>query len=164
MQLWERIVPWLGLRTSRDPSSYYCTFIAASTPRKTGFIIHADLAPIGALLPLLCCASHFTWNGSSPNLQQCHSLVCMYAQWCLTLAHQAPLSVEFPRQEYWNGLPFLPPGDLPDPGIKPVFLAFAGGFFTLHGPFPLVNVLQLLIQWSTIFIRLMLKVTIQHIL
>ena len=36
------------------------------------------------------------------------------------VAHQAPLSMEFSRQEYWSGLPFLPSGDLPDPGIKPV--------------------------------------------
>ena len=36
-----------------------------------------------------------------------------------TVASQAPLSMGFSRQEYWNGLPFLPPGDLPDPGIKP---------------------------------------------
>ena len=36
-----------------------------------------------------------------------------------TVAHQAPLSMEFPRQEYWSGLPFPPPGDLPDPGIEP---------------------------------------------
>ena len=36
-----------------------------------------------------------------------------------TGAHQAPLSMGFPRQEYWSGLPFLSPGDLPDPGIKP---------------------------------------------
>ena len=36
-----------------------------------------------------------------------------------TVAHQAPLSMGFPRQEYWSGLPFLPPGDLPDPGIEP---------------------------------------------
>ena len=36
-----------------------------------------------------------------------------------TVAHQAPLSVEFSRQESWNGLPFLPPGDLPNPGIEP---------------------------------------------
>ena len=32
---------------------------------------------------------------------------------------QAPLSMGFPRQEYWSGLPFPPPGDLPDPGIEP---------------------------------------------
>ena len=37
-----------------------------------------------------------------------------------TVACQAPLSMEFSRQEYWSGLPFLSPGDLPDPGIKPV--------------------------------------------
>ena len=50
-----------------------------------------------------------------------------------TVAHQAPLSVEFPRQEYWSGLPFPTPGDLPNPGIEPaspVSPALAGGFFT----------------------------------
>ena len=36
-----------------------------------------------------------------------------------TVAHQAPLSMEFPRQEYWSGLLFPSPADLPDPGIKP---------------------------------------------
>ena len=37
-----------------------------------------------------------------------------------TVAHQAPLSMGFSRQEYWSGLPWPPPGDLPDPGIEPV--------------------------------------------
>ena len=53
------------------------------------------------------------------------------APWAV--AHQAPPSMEFSRQEYWNGLPFPTPGDLPDPGIKPMSLAFsalAGRFFT----------------------------------
>ena len=36
-----------------------------------------------------------------------------------TVARQAPLSMGFPRQEYWNRLPFPSPGDLPDPGIEP---------------------------------------------
>ena len=36
-----------------------------------------------------------------------------------TAAHQAPLSMRFSRQEYWSGLPFPSPGDLPDPGIEP---------------------------------------------
>ena len=36
----------------------------------------------------------------------------------LTVAHQAPLSMGFSRQEYWSGFPFPSPGDLPDPGIK----------------------------------------------
>ena len=48
-------------------------------------------------------------------------------------AHQAPLSVGFSRQEYWSGLPYPPPGDLLDPGIKPKSLlspTLAGRFFT----------------------------------
>ena len=40
-----------------------------------------------------------------------------------TVAHQAPLSLGFSRQEYWSGSPFPSPGDLPDPGIKPGSLA-----------------------------------------
>ena len=36
-----------------------------------------------------------------------------------TVAHQAPLSMGFPRQEHWSGVPFPSPGDLPNPGIKP---------------------------------------------
>ena len=36
-----------------------------------------------------------------------------------TIGHQAPLSMGFPRQEHWSGLPFSSPGDLPNPGIKP---------------------------------------------
>ena len=64
---------------------------------------------------------------------------CSVLQSCLTLcdpwtaAHQAPLSMGFSRQEYWSGLPFPPPEDLPDPGIEPASLVspeLAGGFFT----------------------------------
>ena len=50
-----------------------------------------------------------------------------------TLAHQAPLSIGFSRQEYWSGLPFPSSGDLPHPGIElasPASPALAGGFFT----------------------------------
>ena len=47
-----------------------------------------------------------------------------------TVAHQAFLSMGFPRQEYWSGLPFPSPGDLPYPGIEPTSPALAGRFFT----------------------------------
>ena len=50
-----------------------------------------------------------------------------------TIAHQAPLSVEFSRQEHWSGLQFPSPGDLPNPGIEPMSFmspALASGFFT----------------------------------
>ena len=53
------------------------------------------------------------------------------------MAHQAPLSMEFSRQEYWSGLPFPTPGDLPDPGMEPgtpVAPALAGGLFTAEPP------------------------------
>ena len=52
-----------------------------------------------------------------------------------TVAHQAPLSRGFSRQEYWSGLPFPSPGHLPDPGIEPKSLmspALEGGFFTIE--------------------------------
>ena len=51
-----------------------------------------------------------------------------------TVAHQAPLSMGFPRQDYWSGLPFPSPGDLLNPGIKPVSPALAGKFFTTEPP------------------------------
>ena len=56
--------------------------------------------------------------------QKCWSLSCvqlLVTQW--TAARQAPLSMGFPRQEYWSGLPFPSPGDPPDPGIEPRSLA-----------------------------------------
>ena len=51
----------------------------------------------------------------------------------VTVAHQAPLSIGFSRQECWSGLPFPSPGDLPNPGVKPESLAspaLTGRFFT----------------------------------
>ena len=51
-----------------------------------------------------------------------------------TVAHQAPLSMEFSRQEYWNGLPFPTPGNLPDSGIEPESATLAGGFFSTEPP------------------------------
>ena len=51
-----------------------------------------------------------------------------------TVAHEAPLSMGFSRQEHWSGLPFFPPGDLPDPGIEPVCPALTGGFFMAESP------------------------------
>ena len=54
-----------------------------------------------------------------------------------TVALQAPLSMEFSRQEYWSGFPFPPAGDLPDPGLEPrglVSPVLAGRFFTTEPP------------------------------
>ena len=78
---------------------------------------------------------------SSPDICICccarvQSSLTLHDPW--TIAHQAPLSMGFPRQEYWNGLPFLPPGDLPNPGIELTSLvspASAGRFFTTMPPY-----------------------------
>ena len=51
-----------------------------------------------------------------------------------TVVCQASLFMGFPRQEYWCGLPFPSPEDLPNPGIKPASPALAGGFFTTEPP------------------------------
>ena len=51
-----------------------------------------------------------------------------------TVAHQAPLSMGIPRQEYWSGLPFPSPRDLPDPGIEPMSPALAGKYFIPEPP------------------------------
>ena len=75
-----------------------------------------SLCTLLCIIPSLCCAQS----------QGCVHLSA--APW--TVACQALLSMEFSRQKYWSGLSFPSPGDLPDPGIKPVSPALAGGFFT----------------------------------
>ena len=65
--------------------------------------------------------------------------MCLITQLCLTLrdtmdCSQASLSMRFLRQEYWRGLPFLSPGDLPGPGIEFGSPAWEGRFFTTEPP------------------------------
>ena len=77
-----------------------------------------------------------------------------------TVAHQAPLSMGFFRQEYWSGLPCPPPGDLPNPGIEPTVLmspALAGRSFntgaTWEAPYlPLLLLLLLLSRFSCVWL------------
>ena len=57
---------------------------------------------------------------------------CFVTPW--TVAHQALLVHEIPRQEYWSGLPFPSLGELPNPGIKPASPALAGRFITAELP------------------------------
>ena len=61
---------------------------------------------------------------------------CVHAQSCsipcnpIDCTHQAPLTMRFPKREYWSGLPFPSPGDLTDPRIESTSSALASGFFT----------------------------------
>ena len=69
---------------------------------------------------------------------------CLVTKSCLfvtpwTLAHQAPLSMGFPREEHWSGLPFPSSRDLPYPGIKHTPLALSGGFLTTEAPQEALN-------------------------
>ena len=72
-----------------------------------------------------------------------------------TAAHQAPLSMGFSRQEHWSGLPFSPPRDLSDPGIKPTSFispALAGRLFTTRATMYLLGQIKIqaeLCFWSS---------------
>ena len=66
---------------------------------------------------------------TAKSLQSCPTLVTPW-----TVACQAPLSMEFSRQEYWSGLPFPSPGDLPDPGIEPRSPALQADALTSEPP------------------------------
>ena len=60
--------------------------------------------------------------------------LCLTLATAWTVAGQALLPMEFSRQEYWSGLPYPTPGNLPDPGIEPVSPALACRFFTIVPP------------------------------
>ena len=62
-------------------------------------------------------AFHKVKSESESEIEVIQSCLTLCNPW--TLAHQAPPSMGFSRQEYWSGLPFPSPGDLPDPGIEP---------------------------------------------
>ena len=81
---------------------------------------------------LIRCHQIYSSFSSKSTSGKSHSCIQLYVTLC-TIAHQSPLSLGFSRQEYWTGLPCPPPGDLPNPGIKPTSLpspALAGGLFT----------------------------------
>ena len=73
-----------------------------------------------------------SWISSSIAVAVLSHVQLFVAPW--TAGCQASLSLEFPRQEYWSGLPFPPPGDLPNPGVEPASSALAGRFFTAEPP------------------------------
>ena len=91
----------------------------------------------------------------------CAVALCMrvHAQTCLTLqplwtaACQAPLSMGFFRQEYWNGLPFPPPGALPNPAIEPVSPAEPPGNPLVCGFISVNSVLSILLYITDLFLK-----------
>ena len=72
-------------------------------------------------------------EGSSPSYEGCESPSVTSDSFDPMdyIAHQVPLSMGFSRQEYWSGLPFPSPGDLPDPGIEPESPTWQADYFTV---------------------------------
>ena len=98
--------------------------------------------PIGAYESPTCFTSSLTVAGQSfqishSNREHVYVHALSHVQLFVnpwTIARQAPLSMEYSRQEYWTGLPFPTPGNLPDPGIKPESPALAGRFYAPEPP------------------------------
>ena len=91
------------------------------------------------LLRLLHCRqilNHLSYQGSQPSFMKYYVFSCVqFFATLWTVVHQAPLPMEFSRQEHWSRVPFCSPGHLSNPGIKPKFFtspALAGGFFFNH--------------------------------
>ena len=116
------------------PDTHACTH----SPPSLGLVCLDSLPP--PTLQVSCSLSKIQ-AVAQPFCLHMPSCVSLFATLC-TVAHQAPLMgvhgmqreiMGFPRQEYWSGLPFPPPGDLPNPGMELLSLAcpaLAGGFFT----------------------------------
>ena len=93
------------------------------------------------VVPYLSCTNHLGNLNISAYEPQVHVCMLSHVQLLVTswtTAHQPPLSMGFSRQEYWHGLSFPTPRDLPDPGIEPESPALAGGFFTTKSPAKLI--------------------------
>ena len=111
--------------------------------------IKADINDMRSALSLMivwwCATPLCLWHGNMGTMVTAANSVlelyiCVRAPSCRTLCNlmacslQSPLSLGFPRQKYWSGLPFPPPGDHPDPRMEPKSLVLAGGFFTTEPP------------------------------
>ena len=123
--------------------------ICLFTLRELSFALFIDIAsrqvspvplPKGFLPEFLAFVSFLVCSIHALMLSRFSSVQLFEALW--TVAHQAPLSTGFSKPKYWSGLPFPPPGDRPDPEIKPTSLmspALTGGCFTTsatYGGFP----------------------------
>ena len=108
-------------------SSHICTWLL----EKTYVWLYSPLSAKKCFFFLIYCLgwSQLFFQGVVKSLSCVWLLVTPW-----TVAYQAPPSMEFSRQEYWSGLPFPSPEDLPDPGIKPMSPTWAEGFFTTKPP------------------------------
>ena len=112
---------------SYNLAPWKCQLLLDRSPIST-LLDHRFAPPTPQLSPGSCCSS-----SRSPFRAYMHAKSFQSCLTPWTVAHQAPLSRGFSRQECWSGLPFHPPGDLPNSGTEPTSLtlpALAGGSFT----------------------------------
>ena len=93
-------------------------FLTPGPPRKFKLLQSIEYSPLGYPVGSYWLFTLYIVVHGCSVMQSC-PYDSLWPTW--TVAHQAPLSMEFSRQEYWNELPFPPPGDLSDPGIEPTF-------------------------------------------
>ena len=106
----------------------YCSEINFIMPRKP-LCLEANICSVKFRIKKYILV---TFQGSFLSLLLLSRVWLFATPW--TTVRQVPLSLEFPRQEYWSGLPFPALGDLPRPGFEPVSPALAGRFFTTEPP------------------------------
>ena len=113
-------------------------------------LFYSELLSITAFLHIEVCGLD-VYSSRTSYKHQHYLIMCSVTQsrvtpW--TVAHQAPLSMGFSRQEYWRGLPFPSPGDLPDPGTEPTSPALAGGVFTTSATWEAPLSSHIYLAWS----------------
>ena len=116
-----------------------------------GDLPHPWFRPTSLMSPALAgrfSTTRTTWNNLSLKLKLCvlNRVQVSVTPW--TVACQAPLSLEFSRQEYWSGLPFPTPRNLPGPGIQLASPALVGGFLTLPHLRRHVNIFKFVSQFE----------------
>ena len=120
--------PHWSLSPARPRRQNLCDSAASMSSRPT-----ADVSPS-------TCTSGLDSEPAESENVSCFSRVRIFVTpW--TVAHQALLSVEFSRQEYWSGLPFPSPGDLPNPGIEPGFRALGADALLCEPPVKCLSLL-----------------------
>ena len=120
LSFWGREHGWLLLQLSLK-----CFFISLLLSMSPPFLDNPGSSGVGMSL-----CDMWVWHYEY--VITCSVMSDSLTPW--TVAHQVPLSMEFSRQEYWSGLPFPSPGDLPDPGIKPGSPALQAGSLLSEPP------------------------------
>ena len=110
ISVFEHIISYFSLSKTQKSRRFPGLGLLAAQVRETGRNTRCLFKPLSRTRPFIC-------NKVKVKVKLVSSVQLFETPW--TVAHQVPLSMGFPRQEYWSGLPFPSPGDFPNPGIDP---------------------------------------------